>query len=153
MREQLQNLYLFRGLDPELLDTISTISTLRRFDEAGEIFHQGAEAKSFFVIHHGMVQIDQELADGTRVEVATLSTGSHFGEIPFLDRHRRSGTATAVKESDIIEVDYAGLEKLLDETPALALHVYRELARFLSSRLRLTTLDLTYSKAENLRHF
>ncbi len=153
MREHLQNLYLFRGIDPDDLDRISAISNLRHFGETEEIFRQGAEAESFFIIHRGMVRVDQGLADGTSVEVATLSTGSHFGEIPLLDRHRRSGTATATKASDLIEVGYTDLEKLLDGHESLATHVYRELARFLASRLRLTTLDLTYSRAENMRHF
>ena len=153
MREHLQNLYLFRDIEPASLDLISSVSALRHFGTGAVIFRQGEDARSFYIIQRGMVRIDQELADRSRVEVATLATGSHFGEIPLLDRHPRSGTATAVSDSDIIEIGYAELEQVLNQHVVLAMHVYRELARFLSSRLRLTTLDLTYSKADNLRHF
>jgi CRP-like cAMP-binding protein len=126
---------------------------LRTCTPGEEIFAQGAEARSFFVIQHGTVKIEQAMADGTRVEVSVLGTGSHFGEMGLLEKHPRSAAAVSVTQSDIVEIGYDDIERLLEADPGLAVHFYRELARFLSSRLRLTTLDLSYSKTLNISHF
>ena len=83
----------------------------------------------------------------------TLGTGSHFGEMALLDKERRSASAVAQSESDIVEIDYENLQPLLDSNAAIATHFYRALSRFLCSRLRLTTLDLSYSRSQNLSHF
>ena len=153
MHDLLQNLYLFRQLDQDALNDIGAISTLKHYAEGDEIFRQGTAAESLFVIQHGIVTIEQELSDKSRMDVATLATGSHFGEIAFLDNQPRSGTAIATTEADIVEIRYDDLRNLLDHNEKLAIHFYRELARFLSSRLRLTTLDLSFSKSQNISHF
>ncbi|MFT5111938.1 MAG: CRP-like cAMP-binding protein [Parasphingorhabdus sp.] len=153
MHELLQNLYLFRQLDQESLALISEITSINHYAAGQKIFGQGTPAESIYIIQHGIVNIEQELSDKSRVDVATLATGSHFGEIAFLDNQPRSGTATSSTESDLVELKYTDLRTMLDSHMPLAVHFYRELARFLSSRLRLTTLDLTYSKSQNISHF
>lgn len=152
MNELLRNLYLFRGLDAESLHGIDDIARLRSFKPGERIFSQQAEAVALFVIQHGTVNVEQTLADGSKVEIATLGTGSHFGEMAFLDGLRRSTSATAATPSDIIEIGYEDLRRVLDADARLATHVYRELARFLCGRLRLTTMDLSNERHRNLSH-
>lgn len=153
MNPLLRDLYLFRGLDEAQLALVDGIALSRTFEPGEEIFRQGSEAKSLYIIQHGAVSIVHELADETRVEVSTLATGSHFGEMAFLDRHPRSATAIAETRSDIVEIAYDDLDGLLDAHLPLAVHFYHALSRFLCSRLRLTTLDLSYEKTRNLSLF
>jgi hypothetical protein len=39
--------------------------------------------------------------------------------------------------------------ELLESDQDLAVHIYREISRFLCSRLRLTSLDLSYIRSQN----
>jgi CRP-like cAMP-binding protein len=153
LNDLLHDLYLFRGLDESNLQLVDRIASLRHYRPGDEIFRQGEAAVSLFVIQHGTVRIEQDMADGTRVEVAMLGTGSHFGEMALLDKERRSASAFAESDCDIVVIEYDALQALLESNAAIATHFYRELARFLCSRLRLTTLDLTYSRTQNLSHF
>ena len=148
----LNNLYLFRGLPDTDLSRIEEISELESYKQGDPIFRQGQSADSFFVIQYGTVSIelDDEEGKGERIEVATLGTGSHFGEMSFLDNEPRSANATAATRSDIIKIKYASMRELIESDPRISIHVYRELARFLCSRLRLTTLDLSYERSRNL---
>ncbi len=153
MDKLLHNLYLFKGLGTSDLQLIEDIALLRSFAAGDEIFHQGDIAESFYVIQYGSVRIDQDTTDGNRVEVAALGTGSHFGEMSLLDNELRSATATSVTNSDIIGISYSEINKLLESHPHIAIHFYYELSRFLCSRLRLTTIDLSYSKSQNISYF
>ncbi len=153
MVKQLHNLYLFEGLGDSDLMLIENIAELRSYNAGEKIFSQGSPAVSFYVIQHGTVRIEQVEDDETCIEIATYGTGSHFGELPLLDNEPRSANATAVTNSDIIRVPYTSMIDLLESNTHIAIHFYRELSRFLCSRLRLTTLDLSYSRMENLRLF
>ena len=153
MTNLLYNLYLFEGLDESDLMLIENIAELRSYSAEEEIFSQESIAHSFYVIQYGSVRIDQFDEDSKLFEVATYGTGSHFGEMPFLDDEPRSASATAVTNSEIIKISYASMLELLESNSHMAIHFYRELAKFLCSRLRLTTLDLGYSRSQNLGHF
>jgi CRP-like cAMP-binding protein len=153
MTNLLHNLYLFEGLGDSNLALIEKISELKSYDAGEEIFCQGAIAHSFYVIQYGRVRIDLVEEDDTHIEIATYGTGSHFGELALLDNEPRSANATAVTQSDIIRIPYASMIDLLEGNSHIAIHFYRELSRFLCSRLRLTTLDLSYARMENVSHF
>jgi len=152
MDKLIHNLYLFKGLKEADLNAIRAIASLQSYRAGDKIFEQGDPAEVFYVIQHGSVSIKQTTGE-TTLEVAVLGTGSHFGEMSFLDGERRSATAEAASDSDIIAISYASLHALLDMQPHISIHVHRELARFLCSRLRLTTMDLNYAKSHNISYF
>ena len=152
MNKLINNLYLFKGLPDSDVSRIEEIAELESYTQGDQVFRQGESADSFFIIQHGTVSIelDDEDDKGERIEVATLGTGSHFGEMSFLDNEPRSANAIAATDSDIIRISYTSMRELLESDPQILIHVYRELARFLCSRLRLTTLDLSYERSRNL---
>lgn len=152
MIKLLNNLYLFKGLTSDQLKKIEAIAGSESFSKDDPIFSLGETADSFFVIQYGTVrlELDDEDDQGNRVEIAVLGTGSHFGEMGFLDNEPRSAHATAASSSSIVRIGYAPMKNLLESDQEIAVHVYRELARFLCSRLRLTTLDLSYERSKNL---
>ncbi len=153
MTNLLHNLYLFDGLSESDLELIENITEVRSYNAGEHIFRQEEPADSFYIIQYGSVSIDQIDEDSKKFEVATYGTGSHFGEMPLLDDEPRSANATAVSNCDLIRIGYASMIELLDANPQIAIHFYRELSKFLCSRLRLTTIDLGHSRSKNLGHF
>ena len=150
--KMLHHLYLFKGLEDSSLERIEAIAELEHFTAGQPIFAYGDPAGSFYIIQHGSVEITLEEDGAEAVEVAKLGTGSHFGEMALLDNEPRSANAVALSDSDIIRIDYDDLKALMADSPEIALHIYREFSRFLCSRLRLTTLDLTFARSQNLSH-
>lgn len=149
----LQNVYLFKGLNQQQLEDINKIAELCTYTPGEDIFAQDDVAKALYIIKYGSVRIHQKTKSGDNVEVAMLATGSHFGEIAFLDGEKRSATATAVEKSDIVVLDYEKLGVILKGNAPMAVHFYRELAHFLCGRLRITTNDLSFAREKNVRHF
>jgi len=148
----LQDIYLFKDLLPKELEQLSALGTVRKFNTDDEIFREGEEAKSLFVIRHGTVSIRSAGKD-KHPDVAQLGTGAHFGEMSFADGNARSATAIALERTELLDIGFDALNGFFDKNPSTALKVYRSLARFLAGRLRVTTMDLSFSREKNIRHF
>ncbi len=149
----LQNIYLFRLLSGEELEVVSEAAEVETFGATDDIFTQSDQATAMYVIKYGSVRIHQRSSAGDNIEVATLGTGSHFGEMGFVDGEPRSASAVALEKTDIIVFRYDKLRTVLDRHPTIAVKFYKELAHFLCGRLRITTNDLSFSREKNLSHF
>lgn len=143
----LGNIYLFSQLDDDELGQVEAIAQDRRFNAGERIFSQGDDADAVYVIKFGSVQIRHSSKDDdSSMIVRTLGSGSHFGEMAFIENEKRSAGASALESSELVVIEYNRLSRLLDEQPAIAVKFYRSMARYLSGRLRKTTTDLGFAR-------
>ncbi len=149
----LKNVYLFKGLSPSELEIVSSAGESRTYNPGDDVFTQTDEATALYVIRHGSVKIHQKSSSGDNIEVANLGTGSHFGEMAFVDGEPRSASATAIEKSEVVIIDYKKLDDILKSNQSVAVSFYKELAHFLCGRLRVTTNDLSFAREKNLSHF
>ncbi|MCB0390753.1 MAG: cyclic nucleotide-binding domain-containing protein [Bdellovibrionales bacterium] len=149
----LQNIYLFKELANDELEKINEIAEVNTYSPGDDIFNQQDKATSMYVIGFGSVRIHLKGSEGDNIEVANLGTGSHFGEMAFLDGESRSATATVLEKTDIVSIDYSKLQQLLQEYPNIAVKFYKALSKFLCGRLRITTNDLSFAREKNISHF
>ncbi|NJL24025.1 MAG: cyclic nucleotide-binding domain-containing protein [Calothrix sp. SM1_5_4] len=132
---------------------MSTLGEAQPFGGGDTIFYKGEPAKALYLIKSGTIKIQQGTKSGDSVDVATLSAGSHFGEMAFVDGQPRSATAVATERTELIVIPYEKLEAYLKKNTEIAVKFYRELANFLCGRLRVTTNDLSFAKEKNVSHF
>lgn len=149
----LENIYLFKGMSSAELAKVSEIGTVSRFGSGETVFIKGEKSKALFFIKFGSVKIQQTTAAGDSLNVATLGTGSHFGEMGFIDDEPRSATAVAAEPSEIIVIPYEGLKAFLEANKDAAVKFYKQISHFLCGRLRATTTDLNFAREKNLSHF
>lgn len=149
----LQNIYLFKSMTSEEMATVAEIAETKPLMAGDSIFIRGEKATALYFIKHGAVKIEHSSKEGDSIEVATLSAGSHFGEMAFVDGEARSATATAVDRGELLMIPYDKLTGLLNKNSQIAVKFYRELAHFLCGRLRVTTHDLSFAREKNLSHF
>lgn len=149
----LQGVYLFGDLTPEERGELIRIAEPMTLPAGSHVFSAGDPATAFYLIKNGSVRITTQASSGETIGVATLASGSHFGEMALVDGAHRSATVEALEPTSIVRFDYDRLRTLLDRSPAMAAKVFRSLARFLSNRLRQTTTDMSYAREKNLRHF
>lgn len=151
-RTLLQNVYLFKTLSADEMNAVSEIAKNETFQKGDSVFLRGEPAKAMYLIQFGSVKIQQTTKGGDSLDVATLGTGSHFGEMPFVDNESRSATAVAAEQSELIVIPYDRLNQLLNKNTSIAMKFYRELAKFMCGRLRATTNDLGFAREKNLSH-
>lgn len=149
----LKNIYLFQELSENQIKKIVKISNEVTYLPGDHIFEQGDEAHSLYVIKYGAVDIKQDTSNGDTLEVANLGSGSHFGEMSFLDGEKRSATVEVIEKSNIISIPYDKLMVVMREEPSMAIPFFHSLSKFLCTRLRKTTTDLSFARELNLTHF
>lgn len=149
----LSEIYLFKDFDPSELKMVGDIGIENSITAGQELFTANQEATSFFVIQMGSIKIYSNLKSGDAAGITQMGTGAHFGELAFFDKGKRSATAQAVENCRLVEIPYDRLQSLLDGNPKMAVKFYKSCARFMASRLRTTTEDLTQIKESKLRLF
>ena len=102
----LKNVYLFKNLKEDEINIINEIAEMKTYNAGDVIFTEGSPSEAMYVIHFGSVRIQQKTTDGDDLEVAVLGTGSHFGEMGFLDNEKRSASAVARGGGGIVRIDY-----------------------------------------------
>ena len=152
-RSLLQNVYLFKTMTADEMGLISELAQTQTFNSGDTIFIKGEPAKAMYLIKHGSVKIQQTTKSGDNLVVATLGTGSHFGEMALVDGDVRSATAAAAEMTEVILIPHDKLQELLSKNVAMAAKFYKELSQFLCGRLRATTNDLGFARERNLSHF
>ena len=134
---ELRDIGLFGGLGDETLQHLA--GTLRVLNRGATelIFTEGAEAREFYVLLRGEVEIFKTLKTGAEARLATLRDGHWFGEMSVFDVQRRSANVRTLVPCRLLVVTARDLDALyrrdLKSYTLLVLNVTRELAR----RLRL----------------
>jgi CRP-like cAMP-binding protein len=149
----LEGVYLFADLGSDERSALARVAEPMNLAAGSNVFRAGEPATAFYLIKSGSVRITSERSGGEPINVATLGSGSHFGEMALVDGAARSASAETLEPSAIYRFDYDKLRALLDGSPATAAKLYRALARFLSNRLRQTTIDMSFARERNLRYF
>jgi CRP/FNR family cyclic AMP-dependent transcriptional regulator len=134
---ELRDIGLFGGLPDETLQHLSTSLRILNRSSKELIFSEGAEAREFYVVLRGEVEIFKVLNTGGEARIAALGPGYWFGEMSVFDVQCRSASVRTLVPCRFLVVTARDLDALyrrdLKSYTLLVLNVTRELAR----RLRL----------------
>ncbi len=134
---------LFRGLPEAALRKLASIAQERTLSNGAWLCHEGDDGDAMYVIALGTVRVMRRDTSGKEQEVATLGSGSCFGEMALvLKDEKRAASVVAQEPSTILELSREGLEKLCAEDDRFAHAFYKALARGLASRLQAASGDV-----------
>ena len=133
LRDILQRVYLFRGVDGTDIDAVAAIAETQSYLAGTHMFdHDHAAAAAFFVVVMGTVELR---AQGKDLAVVTVGNGQTFGELPFFRSDLRPAAAYARETTHVARIPYEPLERLRAERPGLAVVFYRNAAGFFAQHL------------------
>lgn len=122
---------LFAGLSDADMSALAETAVLRQGMAGQRIVEQGKIQDRMFIILAGEANI---LVNGK--QVVTLSGQSLVGEIEFLDGLPASADVVLVNETDLVELNNAALDGLMEKEPRLGYILMRRIARIECQRLR-----------------
>ena len=131
LSKALAQVKLFAGLTVAERDALKAAVTLRRGKAGERIIQQGKALDRMFIILEGQAEVR---VNGKHL--VTLSEQPLVGEIEFLDMLPASADVLLIKETNLIEVNYAALTDLIEKQPRLGYVLMREIARIEARRLR-----------------
>lgn len=149
---KLKPIHLFSDFTELELSKIASVAEPKFYSQGSEIFTLGEEASAFYVVLMGTVKLVVVSGSGDEVLIRTLGSGSHFGEMPFIDGQKRSASVQTLENCDLLEFKYSKFENLLMSDASLAIKFYRSAAKYLALRLRATNLDLNQLKELKFHH-
>jgi len=132
----LKSVNLFKNISGDILNQIAQISNEINYDTGHNIFCEGENGDSMFLIMSGKVNVIQN--GKTIVE---LEDGQCIGEMALLDNEPRSADAVTSKESILLKVDQNGFYELMASNQEIMQQIVKMLAR----RLRKMNEQLTES--------
>lgn len=131
----LRSMEIFRHFGDQQLILLAGILRQEKVRHAQVIFREGQEGRDLHLIREGGVHIARKTPAGTQI-LSSLSFGSLFGEVAFLDGRPRSATAFALGNSSIYVIPAAELETLLLENRDLAVSLLWSFWQTLAGKVR-----------------
>ena len=123
---------IFTGLDPETAAFVLRHLHRSHLSAGQIIFEQGSSGDDLYVIESGQVQVIRRLESGIEDVLATLNAGEIFGEMALLEQQPRSALVIASTETQLLSLSRQTFDSLIEESPAIAVHLLRRV----SARLR-----------------
>ncbi len=148
---------MFDELSNAGLKFVRSIVHIRTYAAGEKVFLQGEVGAGMYIIAKGKVDILSEKLDPATGEsqsqlVAQLTENDFFGEIALvIDDGRRSATAVAVEETDLIGFFKSDLYEIIDRSPAIGVKILWGVTRVLGRRLTETTAIIQKIHKENAR--
>lgn len=139
-RVELKKMKIFQYLDDAEIDKVATLLTRSKYGVGEEIFHEGDEGDTMYLVSEGCVSILMALGKGERQKrIASFSEGVFFGDMSLLEEKPRSATAVAEEETELFGLSRQNFLTLLENEPKIASKIQLGIARELSHRLRVTS--------------
>jgi predicted acylesterase/phospholipase RssA/CRP-like cAMP-binding protein len=132
---------LFARVDPATLATFDTDGHWLHLAGGQTLFRQGDAADALYLVARGSLQVIVEETDGRERIVDTLGRGAVVGELALLLNDTRTATVIARRDSELVRIDKAEFDRLIDTYPSIAVGIARMLGARLKRTTRFTAVD------------
>ncbi len=137
--ELLKSVTLFADLEEGELQRFSQVAVPRTFPAGTRVFHEGDDSDACYIVKEGSFRVTREHSDGRAITLATLGPGEIFGELAMLDGDKRSASAEALSEGELLALPANDVRALLARHPEISLKLVAGLVR----RLRAANVRLS----------
>lgn len=145
--EQLQKIDLFKEVSLTDLEALVARMEVQTFARGEEVFRENDQGDKMYIIRHGRIRIFMKDPSGTEITLTHYSDNQIFGELSPLDNKKRSASAAAADDLEVLVLDRDHFIEFLHERPTTGLAMMRSL----SQRLRNTTAYLEENKPSRLK--
>ncbi len=135
MAAELRALEVFQHIKDEQVIRLSKFARVEQLAEGGHVFKEEDRSMDFYVVKEGRIEIRKETPFGPQI-LGSLTAGSIFGEMNFIDRTHRSSDAMAVVPSSCYVFSFSALDQLMDEDKQLAVGLHWAFWRSLTEKVR-----------------
>jgi CRP/FNR family cyclic AMP-dependent transcriptional regulator len=132
----------FQGLKGEYVQFMVGCASNVSFDAGKDIYHEGEDASTFYIIRHGKIAVDCLVPGRGVVTIETLTEGDVLGWSWLFPPYRTHFNARALELTRAIALDGKCLRGKCDEDPAMGYEVMKRVAHIMMQRLQATRLQL-----------
>jgi signal transduction histidine kinase len=137
LEEIIASVPLFAGLDRQQVTQLCR-SSRRLVVKTGDlVIQEGAPGHALYIVLSGELEISKS-DEGRDLVLAVRKAGEFLGEMSLIERAPRTASARATTDSELLEIDAAAFQALIDTDPGFGTTILRTMA----GRLRSTEASL-----------
>ena len=140
--EELVKIPFLAGLPPSELEALISAGRLVMAGAGDLLFSAGEGGSELCLLLDGEVAIELAVDGAPPRVLATLASGTVFGEVSFLLGSERTAAARALRPTRVLALSRDGLERASEQGPLASLSVIEAVARILALRLSNVDRDL-----------
>ena len=126
----------FSALGPAQLERVARLGRVRSFPQDTRIYAVGDAVDDFYVLAEGVVRFTLGLGKRDTSAGDIIRRGEVFGWAPLVEGHaRRIATAYCLTPCEVVAIDGAALNRLMEADSALGYALLKKLAVLLTSEL------------------
>ena len=136
LKEFLSRTPFFGGLPDETMNRLVKMLVERTYKAGTEVFRQGEQGKSMYVVHSGELVANQAGGSGGNVRLMRFFEGDFFGEMTLIEMQPRPFSALVERDARLWELTNGDLYQLYREDVKGYVLVLQNINRELCRRLR-----------------
>jgi len=137
LEEIIASVPLFAGLDRAQVQKLCRSARRVAVQTGDVVIKEGTAGHALYIILSGELEISRR-ENGRDVVLATRKTGEFLGEMSLIERAPRTASARATTNGELLEIDAAAFEALIESNPGFATTILRTMA----GRVRSTEASL-----------
>ncbi|MEZ4814396.1 MAG: cyclic nucleotide-binding domain-containing protein [Bdellovibrionota bacterium] len=128
---------LFEYMSLSEVESMYSIAKHVSFKAGDYIIQENEEGEDFFWIHAGRVSVEITAPDnsGKKVQLSTLNEGNLLGEMVLLGKNRRTASAKALTDCDLVSWKCTECFKIFNEDSHLGFRLMNNFAQILAHRI------------------
>jgi CRP/FNR family cyclic AMP-dependent transcriptional regulator len=139
---ELRGMAVFKHFTDELIIPLARIVVPSSFLSGEKIFSEDEKGRDLKIVRRGSVRIGHTTPVGTQV-LTSLEAGDIFGEISYLDRLPRSGTALGAGKGSLYTIPAKELDAVVGADRELAVSLLWGFWQTLASKVRAANLQMS----------
>jgi CRP-like cAMP-binding protein len=132
----------FSGLAPDTISFIAGCGSNVTFQAGEYVFREGEPADSFYIIRHGVVQMEIFVPGRGPLAIETIGPGEVLGWSWLFPPYRWSLDARALELVRAVALDGACLRGKCEDDPKLGYELMKRFARVMMERLQAARIQL-----------
>ena len=137
LEEIISRVPLFEGLDRAQMTQLCRSSRRVSVKTGDLLIEEGAPGHALYIVLSGELEVTKR-ADGGDVVLAVRKAGEFLGEMSLIERAPRTASARATTDGEMLEIDAAAFQSLIETNPGFGTTILQTMA----GRLRSTEASL-----------
>ena len=138
-REDLKQIVMLTYLTDPMLDKLTQIIDVLKFDKDEVIYRDKEPSERFYMLKDGRVLLEQRISDQVTVTVSAIQPGYSFGWSAMMEHEPYMFDAICEEPSEIYSFKSKKIQKLIEQDPEMGLRLYRRLLVIIKKRLDIRT--------------
>jgi CRP/FNR family cyclic AMP-dependent transcriptional regulator len=141
MAARLRRLKLWSHLSDEQIFRLTQVIEEEIHESGVLVISHRSQGRDLYVVEHGEILIQRPTSYGT-FGLGRLGAGSLFGEASYITGHERSSDAIAMRPCQLLRLNAAALDALVESQPEVGVKLYWSFWHSLAHKLRSTNDQL-----------